>query len=78
MRISLNLPLVELSMFSRRQRGWMIGLAFLVLIITIIFFPYLLIGTPLAGLFADIELTVLVVMFAGAFFVFCLLLYLGN
>jgi hypothetical protein len=65
-------------MFSRRQRGWMIGLVFLALLIVILVFPYLLIGTPLAVLFLDIELTVLVVMFAGVFFVLGLILYLGN
>jgi len=65
-------------MFSRRQRGWMIGLVFLAVIIAILIFPYLLIGTPLAVLFLDIELTVLVVMFVGVFFVLGLLLYLGN
>lgn len=65
-------------MFSHRQRGWMIGLVFLALIIVILVFPYLLIGTPVAVLFLDIELTVLVVMFVGVFFVLGLILYLGN
>jgi len=65
-------------MFSRRQRGWMIGLVFLALIITILVFPYLLIDTPVAVLFLDIELTVLVIMFIGVFFVLGLILYLGN
>lgn len=65
-------------MFSRRQRGWIIGLVFLALIIVILVFPYLLIGTPVAVLFLDIELTVLVVMFVGVFFVLGLILYLGN
>ncbi len=65
-------------MFSRRQRGWMIGLVFLALIIVILVFPYILIGTPVAVLFLDIELTVLVVMFVGVFFVLGLILYLGN
>ncbi|MFX1300469.1 MAG: hypothetical protein ACFFAL_09740 [Promethearchaeota archaeon] len=65
-------------MFSRRQRGWMIGLVFLALIIVILVFPYLLIGTPVAVLFLDIELTVLVVMFVGVFFLLGLILYLGN
>lgn len=65
-------------MFSRRQRGWMIGLVFLALIIVILVFPYLLIGTPVAVLFLDIELTVLVIMFVGVFFLLGLILYLGN
>jgi hypothetical protein len=65
-------------MFSRRQRGWMIGLAFLVVIIAIFVFPYLLIGTPVAALFLNIELSVLVIIFVGAFFVLGLILYLGN
>jgi hypothetical protein len=65
-------------MFSRRQRGWMIGLVFLGVIIAVLVFPYLLIGSPLAVLFLDIELTVLVVMFIGVFFLLGLILYLGN
>lgn len=56
----------------------MIGLVFLAVIIAILVFPYLLIGTPVAVLFLDIELTVLVVIFVGVFFVLGLLLYLGN
>ena len=78
MKIPLNRKLVEYSMFSHRQRGWMIGLVFLALIITILVFPYLLIGTPVAVLFLDIGLTVLVVMFVGVFIVLGLILYLGN
>lgn len=46
--------------------------------IVILVFPYILIGTPVAVLFLDIELTVLVVMFVGVFFVLGLILYLGN
>ena len=65
-------------MFSHRQRGWMIGLVFLALIIVILVFPYLLIVTPVAVLFLDIELTVFVVTLVGVFFVLGLILYLGN
>lgn len=64
-------------LFSRRRRGWLIGIVFLIVIITLLIYPTLIIGTPL-GAFFTIELAVVVVLFAGMMFLLCLLLYLGN
>lgn len=62
---------------SRRQLGWIISLILLVTIIGFLIYPFVLIDTPLATLFTDIEISVVVVLFAGMFFLLLLLLYLG-
>jgi hypothetical protein len=53
----------------------------LVLLATIagfLFYPYVLVGTPFAVFFADTELSVVIVLFAGMFFLLFLLIYLGG
>jgi len=64
-------------LFSRRRRGWLIGIVFLIVLITLLIYPALIIGTPLGALFT-IELAVVIVLFAAMMFLLCLLLYLGN
>jgi hypothetical protein len=64
-------------LFSRRRRGWLIGIVFLIVIITLLIHPPLIFGTPLGALFTT-ELAVVIVLFAGMMFLLCLLLYLGN
>ena len=64
-------------MVSRRLVGWVISLVLLLTILSFIFYPYILSGTPLALLFNDTELAVVIVLFAGMFFLLFLLLYLG-
>jgi len=55
-----------------------LALVLLVTIISFLIYPNLLAGTPLAALFTDMELSVVVVLFAGMFFLLFLLLYLGG
>jgi hypothetical protein len=55
-----------------------LALVLLVTIISFIIYPNVLVGTPLAVLFTDMELSVVVVLFAGMFFLLFLLLYLGG
>lgn len=62
---------------SRRQLGWIISLALLAAIIGFLIYPFVLIDTPFATLFSDIEISVVVVLFAGMLFILLLLLYLG-
>lgn len=62
---------------SRRQLGWIISVILLVTIIVFLIYPFVLIGTPFATLFTDIEISVVAVLFAGMFFLLLLLLYLG-
>ncbi len=64
-------------MVSKRLVGWAISLVLLVTILSLLFYPYILTGTPLALLSSDIELAVVVVLFGGMFFLLFLLLYLG-
>jgi hypothetical protein len=74
----LKFPSVELIMLlSRRQRGWLIGIVFLIVLVTLLVYPSLIIDTPIGTLFT-IELAVVMVLFAGMMFLLCLLLYLGN
>jgi hypothetical protein len=63
---------------SRRQSGWIVGLAVLAAIIGFLIYPFALSGTIFALIFQDIEITVVVVLFAGMFFMLALLLYVGN
>lgn len=65
-------------LLSRRQRGWLIGLVLLAVMITFIVYPYVLIDTPIAVLFSNMELAVIVVLFGGMLFLLGLILYLGN
>ena len=55
-----------------------LALVLLVTIISLLIYPNVLVGTPLAVLFTDIELSVVVVLFAGMFFLLFLLIYLGG
>ncbi len=64
-------------LFSRRQRGWLIGIIFLIFLFTLLIHPVLVYYTPLGALFS-IELAVVLVLFAGMMFLLSLLLYLGN
>ena len=64
-------------LFSRRRRGWLIAIVFLIVILTLLIYPTFIIGTPLGALYTT-ELAVVVVLFAGMMFLLCLLLYLGN
>lgn len=64
-------------LFTRRRRGWLISIVFLIVIITLLIYPVLIIGTPLSALFS-IELAVVIVLFAAMMFLLCLILYLGN
>ncbi len=64
-------------MMSKRLVGWAISLVLLVTILSLLFYPYILAGTPLASLYTDIELVVVVVLFGGMFFLLFLLLYVG-
>ncbi|MFX1562992.1 MAG: hypothetical protein ACFFDP_06765 [Promethearchaeota archaeon] len=63
---------------SRRQLGWIISVILLVTIIVFLIYPYVFVGTPFATLFNDIEISVVVVLFSGMFFLLLLLLYLGS
>jgi len=55
-----------------------LALVLLVTIVTFLIYPNVLVGTSLAVLFTDMELSVVVVLFAGMFFLLFLLLYLGG
>ena len=63
---------------SRRAVRCSLALVLLVAIVCFLIYPNVLIGTPLAVLFKDMELSVVVVLFAGMFFLLFLLLYLGG
>lgn len=65
-------------LFTRRQRGWLIGLVFLVTILTFLFYPMILFDSPLAILFTVTEIGVIVMLFGGMLFLLGLLLYLGQ
>jgi hypothetical protein len=65
-------------LLSRRQRGWLIGLVLLAVMITFLVYPFVLIDSPLAVLFLNTELAVIVVLFGGMLFLLGLILYLGN
>ena len=64
--------------FSRRQRGWIIGIVILILLFAFLSYPNLLINTPFAVLFLNTALSVVVVLFGGMLFLLALILYLGN
>lgn len=64
--------------FSRRQRGWILGIVLLVLLIAFLSYPSLLINTPFAVLFLNTALSVIVVLFGGMLFLLALILFLGN
>jgi hypothetical protein len=64
-------------MVSKRIVGWVLSLVLLLTILSLIFYPHILIGTPLAALYSDTELAVVIVLFSGMFFLLFLLLYLG-
>jgi hypothetical protein len=64
-------------MVSKRLVGWAISLVLLVTILSLLIYPYILAGTPLALLHTDIELAAIIVLFGGMFFLLFLLLYLG-
>lgn len=55
-----------------------LALVLLVTIISFLIYPNVLVGTSLAVFFTDMELSVVVVLFAGMFFLLFLLLYLGG
>jgi hypothetical protein len=55
-----------------------LALVLLVTIVSFLVYPNVLVGTPLAVLFTDMELSVVVVLFGGMFFLLFLLLYLGG
>lgn len=63
---------------SRRAVRCSLALVLLVTVISFLIYPNVLVGTPLAVLFTDMELSVVVVLFAGMFFLLFLLLYLGG
>lgn len=63
---------------SHRLKGWIIPFILLVTIIMFLIYPAILIGTPFALLFYDMEISVVTVLFAGMLFLLILLLYLGN
>jgi hypothetical protein len=63
---------------SRRAVRCSLALVLLVTIISFLIYPNVLVGTSLAVLFTDMELSVVVVLFAGMFFLLFLLLYLGG
>jgi hypothetical protein len=63
---------------SRRAVRCALALVVLATVISFLIYPNLLVGTPLAVLFTDMELSVVVVLFAGMFFLLFLLLYLGG
>lgn len=65
-------------LLSRRQRGWLIGMVLLIVIITFLVYPFILVDTPLAALFYNMELAVVVILFGGMLFLLGLILYLGN
>ena len=64
--------------FSRRQRGWIIGIVLLILLFAFLSYPYLLINTPFAILFLNTALSVVAVLFGGMLFLLAIILYLGN
>ena len=64
--------------FSKRQRGWILGIVLIILLIAFLSYPYLLIDTPLAALFLNTALSVVVVLFGGMLFLLALILYFGN
>ena len=64
--------------FSRRQRGWIIGIVLLILLFAFLSYPYLLINSPFAVLFLNTALSVVVVLFGGMLFLLAIILYLGN
>ncbi len=64
-------------MVSKRLVGWAVSLVLLLTILSLLFYPYILAGTPIATLHNDVELMVVVVLFGGMFFLLFLLLYLG-
>ena len=64
--------------WSRRAVRCSLALVLLVTIISFLIYPNVLVGTALAVLFTDMELSVVVVLFAGMFFLLFLLLYLGG
>ena len=64
--------------FSRRQRGWIIGIVLLILLFAFLSYPYLLINSPFAVLFLNTALSVVVVLFGGMLFLLGIILYLGN
>jgi hypothetical protein len=63
---------------SRRAVQYSLAFVLLVTIISFLIYPNVLVGTPLAVLFTDTELAVVVVLFAGMFFLLFLLIYLGG
>jgi hypothetical protein len=64
--------------FSRRQRGWILGIVLLILLFAFLSYPFVLIGTPLAALFLNTALGVVVILFGGMLFLLALIHYLGN
>jgi len=63
---------------SRRVVRWAISLVLLATVLLFLFYPSLLADTPLALLYTDIEMAVVVVLFAGMWFMLFFLLYLGS
>ena len=59
---------------SRRAVHWSLALVLLATIVGFLIYPSVLVGTPLAVFFTDTELSVVIVLFAGMFFLLFLFL----